>query len=235
MTLSAQQATREKLIHTTGQLIADKGLRVTTRAIAEASGKNIGCIHYHFGGKVGLVHAVLEYATNGWRNHESVIEYIVSTSAEDLHTSDGRFRIISKVMDLLFNDRCAPGRPVWEFPFFHQILSGPVDSPFRRDLLERVIIPNHLSVSRLLQALCPELSMEETEILNTQLFLSPLTHYAVFMRQAVSSPSGIPYTQAFILNAKRVLTHSAWLIIENRRGQAAGFRSPSESAPLPAR
>jgi AcrR family transcriptional regulator len=57
---SKGERTRLALIEATGELAAELGFsNVSTRAVAERSGENIGTIHYHFGGKDGLFVAVV--------------------------------------------------------------------------------------------------------------------------------------------------------------------------------
>jgi TetR/AcrR family transcriptional regulator len=57
-----EKDTRTKLIETATPLFADKGLAgVSVRELAHAAGANVAAVSYHFGGKEGLYHAVLEY------------------------------------------------------------------------------------------------------------------------------------------------------------------------------
>ncbi|NJB67250.1 AcrR family transcriptional regulator [Desulfobaculum xiamenense] len=60
-TTARGEATRQLLLDEGGRLFARKGYDgVSTRDIAAASGVNLASIAYHFGGKAGLYHAVLE-------------------------------------------------------------------------------------------------------------------------------------------------------------------------------
>ncbi len=57
-----EKDTRTKLIDTATPLFADNGLAgVSVRELAQAAGANVAAVSYHFGGKEGLYHAVLEY------------------------------------------------------------------------------------------------------------------------------------------------------------------------------
>ena len=57
-----EKDTRTKLIETATPLFADNGLAgVSVRELAQAAGANVAAVSYHFGGKEGLYHAVLEY------------------------------------------------------------------------------------------------------------------------------------------------------------------------------
>ena len=62
-TYSSGDSTKMKIINAAGELAAEVGFtNVTTRAVADRSGENIGSIHYHFGGKDGLFEAVIREA-----------------------------------------------------------------------------------------------------------------------------------------------------------------------------
>lgn len=57
-----EKDTRLKLIETATPLFAKKGFAaVSVRDLAQAAGANVAAVSYHFGGKEGLYHAVLEY------------------------------------------------------------------------------------------------------------------------------------------------------------------------------
>jgi AcrR family transcriptional regulator len=61
---SNSETTRMALIM---ELFAEHGHNaVTTRAIAEKAGENIGVIHYHFGCKDGLINAVMDFVNEPW-------------------------------------------------------------------------------------------------------------------------------------------------------------------------
>jgi AcrR family transcriptional regulator len=60
---ATSEETCAALVHAAGELFAEHGLEgVSTRAIAEKAGENIGSIHYHFGSKEGLHLAALRHA-----------------------------------------------------------------------------------------------------------------------------------------------------------------------------
>ncbi len=57
-----EKDTRLKLIEAAAPLFAQKSFAaVSVRELAQAAGANIAAISYHFGGKEGLYHAMLEY------------------------------------------------------------------------------------------------------------------------------------------------------------------------------
>jgi AcrR family transcriptional regulator len=57
----AGEDTRERLLNAAEQLFAEQGIAVTTlRALTRAARVNLAAVHYHFGGKEGLLDAVVE-------------------------------------------------------------------------------------------------------------------------------------------------------------------------------
>ena len=69
--------TKLALIRAAGEMFADHGYDgVSTRAIAEKAGVNLGGIHYHFGGKERLYIATFEYAIRQEGNLPSLKEMI---------------------------------------------------------------------------------------------------------------------------------------------------------------
>jgi AcrR family transcriptional regulator len=57
----AGEDTRERLLNAAEQLFAEHGISGTTlRALTRAANANLAAVHYHFGGKEGLLDAVVE-------------------------------------------------------------------------------------------------------------------------------------------------------------------------------
>lgn len=113
--------TREKLIVAGQRLFADQGVfRVPLRLVVDQAGqKNASALHYHFGGREGLLQAIIE------RNNESIeaeraemlatlrlqnrtadvsalVRAVILPFARKLHTGEGRefLRIIAQLSDL---------------------------------------------------------------------------------------------------------------------------------------
>jgi len=57
----ASEDTRERLLNAAERLFAERGISATTlRALTEVAKVNLAAVHYHFGGKEGLLDAVVE-------------------------------------------------------------------------------------------------------------------------------------------------------------------------------
>ena len=221
--------TREAILGAAGRLFADRGFQVSTRAIADASGTNIGSISYYFGNKKGLIDAVLDHATQGWKNHADVVEYIIDSSADLFKTPEGRLQILTNVYSFLFKfyiydafgDRLvSPGgeNSIWRFALLSKVLSTQdEDNDYKRKLTERVMDPNRISFQRLILALCPNLAPEEIFFFSVHFFVAPLLHYSIMdftkpIPQVENLTSG-----PLIEKIKRSLAYSIWLVIEDRR------------------
>ena len=193
------------------------------------NGTNIGSISYYFGNKEGLIEAVLDYATGGWKSHEDVIGYIIDSSPDLFTTADGRLKILRNVFSFLFrfyiydppkNRPIAAGgtKTLWRFWLLHTVLSSRSENnPYKKKLVERVMEPNRRSFERLIRTLCPNLAIEEVYVYSAQFFLAPLLHYSI-----VDLTKPLPFDQArsplsFLDQAYETLAYSVWLVLENRR------------------
>ena len=106
------EKTRMKLILAAGELFAEHGIdAVTTRKIAEKSGENIGVIHYHFGGKDGLVDAVVDFACELWKDDP------LGRFLEDhrclLGKTNGQNMVIGKMVEIFLSILFSPEKPSW--------------------------------------------------------------------------------------------------------------------------
>lgn len=113
--------TRDKLIIHGQRLFADQGVfRVPLRLVVEQAGqKNSSALHYHFGGREGLLNAIIErhnelieaeraemlvrLRADGRTNDvAAIIQAIVLPFARKLNTADGRefLRIVAQLSDM---------------------------------------------------------------------------------------------------------------------------------------
>ncbi len=113
--------TKKALIETAGSLFAEYGVKaVTTRQIAKESGENIGIIHYHFGGKDGLLDAVLDYASEEWRDGR--LERFVEEHAKLLENPLWHVEFLEKFVDYFYDMLLSDGKPLWCGTLIFQIL-----------------------------------------------------------------------------------------------------------------
>jgi len=160
--------TQQALINAAGELAAEKGFSaVTTRAIAERAGENIGSIHYHFGSRDKLFEAVLHYVAQGW------IDNPLDACIADCDLSDkaGQVealrRTIIRFADMLFDE----GKPEWYSQAVYQVLQYP--TPLRDAFREIVMDREHEQMETLLLQIDPTLS-KEMLVLHFNLLIAPL-------------------------------------------------------------
>ncbi len=114
--------TRQALIDAAGELAVEKGLSaISTRAIAQLAGENIGSIHYHFGSKENLFEAMIRSVAQCWINNP--LGKILNSC--DLTDPAGQATAIRLVIireaALLFD----PETPSWHSRVIFQVLQYP--------------------------------------------------------------------------------------------------------------
>lgn len=118
------KSTREQLLLAGGELFAKLGFDgVSTRAIAEKAGVNLGSIHYHFGSKEKLYleacrHAMAEKRCNGF------LEVLEENPLLAEHPA-GQAEIIRTAVYRNFHEMFKPEKPRWE----RQILMREIVNP----------------------------------------------------------------------------------------------------------
>ena len=118
---SSSESTKMALITAAGTLFAKHGVKaVTTRAIADLAGENIGNIHYHFGGKDGLLEAALEYAIKPWS--EDPFGKILEARKGLLENQEGQAELLSSFIDFIFDTIFSEKRPFWCGALVFQIM-----------------------------------------------------------------------------------------------------------------
>ena len=134
--------TRDKLITIGQRLFADQGVfRVPLRLVIDQAGqKNTSALHYHFGGREGLLAAIIDRHNNGIEleradmlaairtdGHEAdipaVVRAFVSPFARKLETAEGRefLRVVAQLSDLFDSwDEGPPNTPAQGAPLLDQ-------------------------------------------------------------------------------------------------------------------
>lgn len=118
---SSSQATKQSLIDAAGELFARNGYAaVTTREIAKSACENIGSIHYHFGGKDGLLDAVIDYASQPWK--ADPFGRYLRENGRLFESKAGRVKLVEGIIDLLFDIIFSKELPEWSNTFAFQTL-----------------------------------------------------------------------------------------------------------------
>ena len=143
--------TRDKLITIGQHLFAEQGVfRVPLRTVIERAGqKNTSALHYHFGGREGLLNAIIERHNTGIEDERAemlaqigadqasddiaaVVRAFVLPFARKLETEEGRefLRVIAQLTDLFdFWDDGPPGTPLQAYTAMAMIAAAIPDQP----------------------------------------------------------------------------------------------------------
>ena len=136
---ASSEATKQALVMAAGELFSEHGIKeVTTRAIAQKAGENIGNIKYHFGNKEGLFDAVLAYASRQWRSDP--VGSHLREHEELLATREGQARLVAELIDIfLDNILFAKATPPWCGVLMFQVLQR--DLPASQRVFESCAMP----------------------------------------------------------------------------------------------
>lgn len=160
-TYSTSERTKQALIHAAGELVAERGVgRVSTRAIAEWAGENIGTIHYHFGSKSGLFKEVLLFACHSLEG-PSVPEVIRSYEGR-LDDVDVQVQAVRAMIRHVVRRTFSPDRPRWFSRVLYQVAQqkGPLQEFLRAQLLD----PFFDAVSGLIRRIRPQWTTHEIHV-----------------------------------------------------------------------
>ncbi len=158
---STSERTRQALIEAAGRLVAERGVgRVSTRAIADRAGENLGTIHYHFGGKEGLLKAVLSFACR--QNIEPSLREVIESCRPSLDTPEGQAHAVRKLVQHLMRVMFSPERPRWCSRVLYQV--SQYDSPLRDFLREELRDPHLEAIKELVLHARPEWTAHEIHL-----------------------------------------------------------------------
>ena len=133
------QTTKEQLLFAGGELFAEHGYDgVSTRAIAEKAGVNLGSIHYHFGSKENLYIEAFSYAMDEKRCN-GFLEVLEENPMLAEHPA-GQAEIIRTAVFRNFHEFFKPEKPRWE----RQLLIREIVNPSSAlpILVERLFVPD---------------------------------------------------------------------------------------------
>ena len=108
--------THDLLIQTAGKLFTLHGVKgVQAKDIARAAGTVPNAITYHFGGLDKLIDAVWEHALRSV-NYVQIEEYY-KKNRHLLKTPDGKWQLVSEMIDIFFKMVWSGNESHWEIPF----------------------------------------------------------------------------------------------------------------------
>ena len=151
--------TRERLVNAGRQLFAEHGVYATAlKAVVEAAGqRNTSALHYHFGGRDGLLAAIIDVhnsrieaerrqmldAALGPLTLGQLVEAVVLPQASLLHEPDGRafLSIVSQLSDLFdrWEDGGTPEQALRAFVGIKELLPAALAANVRHERVTRFL------------------------------------------------------------------------------------------------
>lgn len=206
-TYTAGELTRKKIIDAAGELIGEKGLdNVSTRDVAKRSGENIGSIHYHFGGKDGLLKAVLREAKSGCMNKEYVARINALTESSTPHEFAATIRLIvqTEITDLFRSNR-----PAWHAQLIYQVLQR--HDELYELLVTEMMVPNLAALTRFFRRINPDLTDEEA-MLHFSAMLMPVFAHAIYMKALHGLLHVDTYPEWYLQKLENILVRQTQLL-----------------------
>jgi len=206
---ATSEHTKNLLINAAGELAAELGFsNVSTRAISERSGENIGSIHYHFGGKDALFEDVVKTAiadikeTPSW----SVINEIHSNATSPQILSETIQKIVHQQIRTLFDQ----AKPRWHSQVIYQLLQfeGELNDIFKREILK----PDIDAMRKFFRIIKPK--MPDDEILLRSLILQmPIFAHANYMPAILKLLDTPSYSDEYLMMMENLLVHQTQLLL----------------------
>ena len=145
MATIAGERSKQAFIDAAGKLFAEKGIdRIPLSEIARAAGVDASMVNYHFGGKDGLVQAVIEQALEKW--HEKGIDAYYRNNSGLLDSREGQTVFITGLVDCVFNTIGSENGDDAGRSILLQLLQHP--HPLREKIIDRYIRPGVTTFSR---------------------------------------------------------------------------------------
>lgn len=206
---ASSEETRAALIQAAGELFALHGVEgVSTRAVADRAGENIGSIHYHFGSKEGLHVETLRHATRQFSGdplgrYLDERKHLIGTPGEQA-------QLVAGLVGFHFDLVCAKDDPPWCPSLVFHTLQRPSEarSIMRRELMD----PIQVTYTRLHRIVHPQAPVQSAQIwaLNRT---AEAIFYTVFEPAITDYLAIVDYTPEFLAEVRRQIQQSALLTL----------------------
>lgn len=206
---TSSEHTREALINAAGELAAEMGFpNVSTRAVAERAGENIGSIHYHFGGKEQLFEAVVREVIKRGRSLtiEQVIEPFSDKLSEPEWQTEAIRAMIQREISILFD----PKSPRWHTRVVYQLMQ--YRNPMQELLKTELINPFIEAIDRIVLAIRPDMHSRERFIVASLLY-SPIISHADYMTIYLERLDDEYYTPDYLQHLEDMIVHQTTLLL----------------------
>ncbi|WP_136061714.1 TetR/AcrR family transcriptional regulator [Pontiella sulfatireligans] len=198
-----------KMINAAGELAAEVGLdNVSTRAVADRSGENIGSIHYHFGGKDGLFEAVVREAMKDYMSKAR--ESLMADLASDPPDREAFSQMIRSIVAGEIDDMFRSGRAPWHSQVIYQLLQ-------RDDALYELFRTEHLDPSmdgmyRFFKLVDPAMTNEDA-FLHAAVMKMPIFAHANYMKAMLKRLDVAAYSEEYLQKLEDLLvSQTQWAL-----------------------
>ena len=209
-TYASSESTKLNLINAAGELAAVQGfLTISTRAIAERSGENIGSIHYHFGSKDGLLEKVVRTAITDIK--ESTKQLAGQIESNENVTPQELSSLIQQIVHQQITIIFDPLKPRWYSQVIYQLiqLEGNLYDIFERD----VLIPDMNIMGKLMKAVNPTMSPEQV-LLHSLLLKMPIFAHANYMPAILKLLKSDHYSDNYLVMLENMLVRQTQLLLD---------------------
>ena len=222
-TYATSERTRAALVDAAGELFTRYGIdAVSTRAIAERAGENIGSIHYHFGGKRGLLEAALDVFFEAWE--DKPLDRIWEKHRDSLDTTEEQAAFLEELVSTYFDRIYFSGSPWWCSGLLHQLFT--YENELSDEFIERHVRPHHNLLQKVAKRLNPDYDDEQAFVWGETLVGAIIS--LSLMRPMLQRVRGCeiqePYPESLLIEARRQITEAVIHIvcIRNEVHGAAG-------------
>jgi len=203
----SSEKTRQALIDAAGELAAEHGINaVTTRAIAERSGENLGSIHYHFGSKEKLYMAVIHQVGERWQSSplRDIGLEIEQPSRKD--QADMVKKIVRRNLRLIFD----PEAPAWHCRVVYQLMqrTSPLLEPFR----DEVMTPEVDQALELMKLVDPTFD-DEMAVLHYFMMLTPLQFHADYRDAILHRLERADFDESYVCKLEELCIRQSLLLL----------------------
>ena len=193
-TYAISKQTKEDLINAAGELVAELGFsNVSTRAIANKAGQNIGSIHYHFKSKENLFQAVIRSATQTVR--DKPLADVIKAHESELNVPKGQSLMLRRIIRLLIRDLFVIERPWWHSQILYQVLRA--EENLLKILRDEVIKPESTALEKLFFFIDPTMDQEDVFI-QTLLTMLPIIYHAENEKNVLELMNKKTYTSQYL-------------------------------------
>jgi len=175
--------------------------------VAKRSGENIGSIHYHFGGKDGLLKAALRKAKSCCMNkdYETPIGEMTEQSSPKEFSDTVRLIVKTEIKDLFCSNR-----PYWHTQLIYQVMQR--DDELSDLMFAEMMDPNMEVLTRFFSLINPSLTDEEA-VIHVMTMLMPVWSHSTYIKALHRSLNVTAYSESYLQKLEDLLVKQTQLLL----------------------